>query len=172
LTKIQNNITRFLSARKIPFEAHELTGEKKSAKEVAGFLNIPLSRLFKTLVLKPISPGKPILAIIPADKIADLKKIAKIFNEKKLEFPPPQEAEKLTGLQTGGISPLALINKGFRIVVDDSATEMNWMHISGGQRGLNIKLNPQDLIAIINAKTGAISKDFEEDEKDSSLYHS
>ena len=159
---IQNNVTRFLQARKITFEQFEISGEKKSAGEVAEILNVPINQMFKTIVLKPINPGKPILAVTPADMTADLKLIAKFIHEKKIEFPSPQEAEKLTGLQTGGISPLALINKGFRIILDESAIKMEWMHVSGGQRGLNIRLKVQDFINVTNCKVANISRNTEE----------
>ncbi len=154
---VQNNVTRLLQAKKIAFEQFEISGEKKSAGEVAEILNVPVNQMFKTIVLKPITPGKPILAVTPADKTADLKLIAKFINEKKIEFPSPQEAEKLTGLQTGGISPLALLNKGFRIILDNSALEMEWMNVSGGQRGLNIRLKVQDFISVTNCKIAHIS---------------
>lgn len=156
---VQNNVTRFLQAKKIEYEQFEISGERKSAVEVAELLNVPINQMFKTIVLKPISPGKPILAVTPAEKTADLKQIAKFLHEKKIEFPPPQEAEKLTGLQTGGISPLALLNKGFRILLDNSALEMEWMHVSGGQRGLTIRLRVQDFIQVTNCKVAKICRD-------------
>ena len=92
----QNNATRFLQTRKIPFEVFEIPGGKRTAQETANLLNVPIGRVFKTIVLQPLVPGKPILAIVPADKTADLKLIAKFLNEKKLAFPTPQEAEKMT----------------------------------------------------------------------------
>jgi len=154
----QNNVTRFLQTRKIPFEVFEIPGGKRTAQETANLLNVPIGRVFKTIVLQSVVSGKPILAIVPADKTADLKLIAKFLNEKKLAFPTPQEAEKMTGLQTGGISALALINKGFRILLDSSANEMDWMHVSGGERGINLKLQVKDFIKISNARIASISK--------------
>jgi Cys-tRNA(Pro)/Cys-tRNA(Cys) deacylase len=155
LTK--NNVTRFLQVRKIPFEVFEIPGGKRSAQETALLLNVSVGGVFKTIVLN-VNPGKPILAVIPADKTADLKLIAKFLNEKKLEFPTPVEAERLTGLKTGGISALALINKGFRVLLDDSAHEMEWMHVSGGQRGLNIKIRVNDFIIVTKARIAPISR--------------
>ena len=63
----------------------------------------------------------------------------------------------MTGLQTGGISPLALINKGFQVVLDESIRSHNQIFISGGQRGLNIELTPKDLIKLTNARTAKIA---------------
>lgn len=153
----QNNVIRMLQARKILFEVFEIPGGKRSGQETAQILNVPLGSVFKTIVLKSVNPGKPILAIIPVDKTADMKLIAKFLDEKKLEFPTPQEAEQMTGLQTGGISALALLNKGFRILLDDSAYALEWMHISGGQRGLNIKIRVSDFMNISQARITTIS---------------
>jgi Cys-tRNA(Pro)/Cys-tRNA(Cys) deacylase len=69
-----------------------------------------------------------------------------------------REAEQLTGLQAGGISPLALLNKGFQVVVDSAAQVYDEVHVSGGQRGLNIKLLVADLIKLTNACVASISK--------------
>lgn len=154
---IQNNVTRFLKAKKVVFKVFEIPGGKRNAVETAEILGVPVSWVFKTIVLRPINPGKPILAVVPADRTADLKLIAKLVNEKKIEFPTPLEAEQMTGLQTGGISALALLNRGFRILLDVSARELEWMHVSGGQRGLNIQIKVDDFIALTNAKIGDIS---------------
>lgn len=158
----KNNVTRFLQTRKIPFEVFEIPEGKRTAQETAALLNVPEGRVFKTIVLQPVVPGKPILAVIPANKTADLKLIAKFLNEKKLTFPTPQEAEQMTGLQIGGISALALINKGFRVLLDSSANDMDWMHVSGGQRGINIKLQVKDFIMITKARIASISQIMDE----------
>ena len=69
---------------------------------------------------------------------------------------PMTEAEKVTHLQTGGISPLALINKGFQVVLDESASKLEFLYISGGQRGLDIRLKPADLVRLTHAKLATI----------------
>jgi Cys-tRNA(Pro)/Cys-tRNA(Cys) deacylase len=73
-------------------------------------------------------------------------------------LPTEHEAEQLTGLQAGGISPLALINKGFRVIVDSSAQAYSEIHISGGERGLNIRLAVNDLVKLTNAGFALVSK--------------
>jgi Cys-tRNA(Pro)/Cys-tRNA(Cys) deacylase len=60
-------------------------------------------------------------------------------------------------LQAGGISPLALINKGFQVVIDSSAQNFSQIHVSGGQRGLNIRLSPLDLAKLTNARFAVIA---------------
>jgi Cys-tRNA(Pro)/Cys-tRNA(Cys) deacylase len=85
-----------------------------------------------------------------------LKAVASALGEKKVHLPTQAEAEKLTGLQAGGISPLALINRGFTVLLDRSALEHEQIHISGGQRGLNIRLPVKALIELTNARIADI----------------
>ena len=81
----------------------------------------------------------------------DLKALAKAVGEKKLVLPTEREAERLTGLQAGGISPLALINRGFQVVIDETAQLFDEIYISGGQRGLDIRLPVEALVELTNA---------------------
>jgi Cys-tRNA(Pro)/Cys-tRNA(Cys) deacylase len=148
---ITNNITRMLDAKKIPYTVFELPAVKLSAIETARFLGVPLEQVFKTIVVKREGKGKPILAIVPGSAGVDLKRLAKAVGEKKLHLPTEQEAEQITGLQAGGISPLALINKGFQVVMDSSAENYKEIHISGGQRGLNIRIPVDGLIKLVKA---------------------
>ena len=152
-----NNVTRLLDAKKIPYTAHDLPQEKLGAVGSAEHLGVAPDLVFKTIVAVRTTPGKPILAVVPGNKELDLKQLAKVINEKKVRLATHQQAEDLTRLQTGGISPLALINKGFQIVIDQSAETHPAIFISGGQRGLNIELSPKDLIKLTNARTAPIS---------------
>jgi Cys-tRNA(Pro)/Cys-tRNA(Cys) deacylase len=86
----------------------------------------------------------------------DLKLLAKSLDEKKLHLPTEREAELLTGLQAGGISPLAMNNKGFQVVIDSCASGYREIHISGGRRGLNIRLPVEALISLTNARVATI----------------
>jgi Cys-tRNA(Pro)/Cys-tRNA(Cys) deacylase len=153
---IVNNITRLLDARKIAYQAFETPAEKLGGLETAQLLNIPPEQVFKTIVVTR-EKKKPLLAVIPAPKAVDLKRLASFLSEKKVHLPTEREAEQLTGLQAGGISPLALINKGFQVVIDSSAQAFEQIHISGGQRGLNIKLPVHALAELVNARFGEIS---------------
>jgi Cys-tRNA(Pro)/Cys-tRNA(Cys) deacylase len=137
---IKNNITRLLDARNIAYTAFELPAEKLGAQETARLLGVPPEQVFKTIVVSREGKGKPILAIVPGTREVNLKSLARLLGEKKLNLPTEREAEKLTGLQAGGISPLALLNRGFQMVLDSSAERYTDIHISGGQRGLNICL--------------------------------
>ena len=154
-----NNTTRMLEAKKIPFQAYELPAEKLGAVETARLLGVPLELVYKTIVVLREGKGKPILAVVPGTGEVDLKALAKALGEKKLRLPTEREAEQLTGLQAGGISPLALINKGFQVVIDAAAQNQPEIHVSGGQRGLNICLPVKALAQLTNARFAEVSEE-------------
>lgn len=166
---ITNNVTRFLDARKIIYQAFELPAEKLGAIESAGLLGVPIAQVFKTIVVLRTRPGKPILAVVPGDREVDLKSLALAAGEKKLQVSTQAEAEKITGLLSGGISPLALINRGFQIWMDNSACNFEEIHISGGQRGLNIRLGVDALISLTGARLATISLPVKSDQSDISM---
>ena len=155
---VTNNVTRFLDARKVSYAAHELPAEKLGAVEAANFMGVSPDQVFKTIVVVR-EKKKPVLAVVPGPRVVDLKLLAAFLNEKKVHLPTEREAEQLTGLQAGGISPLALINKGFQVVVDSAAQGFEKIYISGGQRGLDIQLGVVDLIKLTNARVGEISRE-------------
>lgn len=154
---ITNNVTRLLDARKVAYTAFELTAEKHGAIETARLLGVSAELVFKTIVVTR-EKGKPVLAVIPGANEVDLKLLAAALGEKKMHLPTQRDAEQLTGLQAGGISPLALINKGFQVVIDESAQSHEQVHISGGQRGLNIRLQVKELAKLTNARFAVVSK--------------
>ena len=153
---ITNNVTRFLDARKVKYTAHEMPAEKLGAMEAAAYMNVPPGLVFKTIVIVR-EKNKPVLAVIPGPRSVDLKLLAAFLSEKKVHLPTEREAEELTGLQAGGISPLALINRGFQVVLDSAAREQPEIYISGGQRGLDILLGVEDLVRLTNARIGKVS---------------
>ncbi len=155
---IANNVTRLLDSRKIPYQAFELSAEKHGALETAQILNVPPEQVFKTIVVTREGKGKPLLAVVPGPAEVDLKALARAAGEKKVHLPTEKEAERLTGLQAGGISPLALLNRGFQVVLDASAQNFAEIHISGGQRGLNIRLPVSALIDLTRAKVAPIGQ--------------
>lgn len=155
---IINNVTRLLESRKISYTAYELPVEKHGAMETAQLLNVEPASVFKTIVITRDKPKKPLLVVVPGPSSVDLKLLASALGEKKVYLPTEREAEQLTGLQAGGISPLALINKGFQVLIDSSAQDYSAIHVSGGQRGLNIKLPVADLVKLTNARLAVVSK--------------
>lgn len=154
MTLKPTNVTRLLDAQAIPYAAFELPAEKLGAVEAAAILDAPADQVFKTIVVIRDGKGKPILAVTPGPLEVDLKALAKAVGEKKLALPTEKEAERLTGLQAGGISPLALLNRGFQVVIDETAILFDEIYISGGQRGLNIRL-PVEALAELTGATFA-----------------
>ena len=154
---ITTNITRLLDSKKIPYTAYETPAEKLGALETARFLNLEPASVFKTIVVTR-EKKKPLLVVVPGDSEVDLKLLASALGEKKVHLPTEREAEQLTGLQAGGISPLALINKGFQVVIDSSAQTLGEIHVSGGQRGLNIKLPTEALAKLVGGRFAPVSR--------------
>jgi Cys-tRNA(Pro)/Cys-tRNA(Cys) deacylase len=153
-----NNVTRLLDSKKIAYAAFDLPVEKLGALDAAQILGVSPAQVFKTIVVTREVKGKAILAVVPGTHEADLKALAKAVNEKKVIMPTEREAERLTGLQAGGISPLALLNRGFQVVLDKFAEQFKEIYISGGQRGLNIRLQVSDLVKLTNARLAEISR--------------
>jgi len=149
----RNNVTRLLDARQIPYEVFEFSPEKHSAEETAALMGVPDDRVYKTLVILREAKGKkPLLVMVPGGRELDLKALAASLGEKKLKMASQREAEALTGLLTGGISVLALLGKGFEICLERRALELPFVHVSAGQRGANLRLKPQDLLAVTQGR--------------------
>jgi Cys-tRNA(Pro)/Cys-tRNA(Cys) deacylase len=155
---ITNNVIRLLESRKVQFKAIELPAEKLGAVETAQFLGVDPGLVFKTIVIQREILGKPLLAVVPGDKRVDLKSLASFVNEKKVSIPTEKEAERVTGLQVGGISSLALMNRGFETLLDLSAMKLNDFYISGGMRGLLIWMRVQDYVTISGARFAPLIK--------------
>ncbi|HRE27589.1 MAG TPA: YbaK/EbsC family protein [Anaerolineales bacterium] len=149
----KNNVTRLLDSRKVAYALFELDGDKHSAEETAARLGVPEVEVFKTLVILREAPGKkPLLVMAPAGREVELKALAASLGEKKLKPATQVEAERLTGLQTGGISALALLNKGFEICLSEDARALSSIHISAGDRRANLRLAVVDLVTLTRAR--------------------
>lgn len=149
----KTNAIRALEQRKIQFETI-VYGDATTfhtATEVADRLGQPVEAVYKTIVVLR-DKGKPLLVMIAADREVDLRLLAKNIGEKRLHIATLKEAEGLTGLQVGGISALALLNKGFEPILDTPAGQLTDIYVSAGRRGLQIKLAVADLINVTGAK--------------------
>jgi Cys-tRNA(Pro)/Cys-tRNA(Cys) deacylase len=153
---VRNNVTRLLDARKVAYEPVEYDPTRfHSAGEVAALVGAPPGQVYKTIVVLREERGRrPLLVMVPGDREVDLKRLAAELGEKKLRVASQREAEALTRLQVGGISALALINKGFDVVLDQSAETFATagIYVSAGQRGLNVRIAPADLVALTGAR--------------------
>lgn len=154
------NSMRLLEQHKIPYEAlYYDDGEFHSAEEVADMLGVPYHLIFKTLVIQSAkSPSsKPYLAVIPSNHTLSLKKFAAAANEKKVQMAAHKDAEMLTGLQVGGISTLALTHKNWGVYLSNTATDHEHLMMSGGQRGVQLRVPTSAFIRLVNAKIADIS---------------
>jgi Cys-tRNA(Pro)/Cys-tRNA(Cys) deacylase len=152
---VKNNVTRLLDSRKVTYSTSEYDGSMfHSADEVARLIGVPVEQIYKTIVvLREDKTRKPLLVMVAGHCEIDLKKLAVSLGEKKLRVAKHDEAEALTSLQVGGISALALLSKPFEVCLDRSALDFERIHISGGQRGLDVLIGVKDLIALTKAKT-------------------
>ena len=145
--------TRVLEARNVPFQVmtYEVV-EHLPAAEVAAVLGLDPGQTFKTLVALPERPhAKPILALMPGDSTLDLKKLAEASDEKKVRMASHEEAEHLTGLEKGGISPLALMDKRWPVFVDETAILYDRIEISAGKVGVGVLVAVQPLLELLQA---------------------
>ena len=142
---------KILTKAKVAFDYHTYPESERDAIQIAHFLNLAPNTVYKTLVV--VRPkGKPILVMIAADARLSLKKVAKAVGEKKVQMATHAEAEALTKLQVGGISPLALLNKGFLICIDQQAKAHPKLLISAGKKGINLGVPVDDLVRLTNAR--------------------
>lgn len=154
--EFKNNVTRFLDSKRVAYQlfTYDYDAGIESAVQVAEAIGLPAAQVFKTLVVQPEEPNrKPLLVVIPGPDTLDLKALAKVTNLKKAKMATHEQAEKLTGLQTGGISPLALINKGFDVYLDEQAQAFPTIAVSAGQRGANVLLPVKDFVQLTRARS-------------------
>lgn len=134
-----------LKKQKISFSIHEYEHDRDCSnfgEEAAQKLGLDPTCVFKTLL---VSDEKQFfVAIVPVTGTLNLKRAANAFNVKKLRMADINEAERLTGYLVGGISPIGQ-KKSLITCIDQSAKGIDKIYVSGGQRGLDIGLSPQDL---------------------------
>ncbi|RME84373.1 MAG: Cys-tRNA(Pro) deacylase [Caldilineae bacterium] len=150
---------RLLEGKKVRYEARTYDPDRYvSATEVAEAIGMPAQQVFKTLVVQT-DKGRPLLAVIPADRELDLKALAGAAGVKKVRMATQADAERWTGLQKGGISALALLNKGFRVFLDDSAEQFDIIAMSAGERGVQVLLAPDDFLRLTRARLAPLVPD-------------
>jgi Cys-tRNA(Pro)/Cys-tRNA(Cys) deacylase len=147
---------RVLDARGIPYATtvYDPSGNFHTAEEAAALLDRPAQAVYKTLVVLGESDPrrKPLLVMMPSDVPLDLKRLAAATGDKKLRMATKKEAEKLTGMQVGGISALGVQRPGaFEVLIDTEVLKLDTVHVSAGERGTDLSLRPVDLAAATNA---------------------
>lgn len=149
---------------KVAFELHQYQHDvnetqfgKEAVAKLDPTLNIVPQQVFKTLVVSLNGSNKELaVCVIAVSDHLDLKKAAKILGAKKVDLANPQLAQKVTGYLVGGISPLGQ-KKLLITVIDQGALQFDRIFISGGRRGLEIEIAPNDLANIIKANFADIA---------------
>jgi Cys-tRNA(Pro)/Cys-tRNA(Cys) deacylase len=142
----------------IPFSVHEYTHDPAAASyglEAATKLGLDPVRVFKTLVASV--DGSPPMALVPVTGSLDLKALAAAAGGKRASMAEPRAAERATGYVAGGISPLGQRRK-LPAVVDRSALNQDTVFVSAGRRGLEIQLEPADLVRLLDARIAPIGR--------------
>ena len=148
----KTNAARLLDAAGIAYELvpYSFTEEDLSAQHVAAELGEDIDQVFKTLVLRGDRNGC-FVCVIPGDFEVDLKVAARISGNKSCEMLHLKELLPTTGYIRGGCSPIGM-KKAFPTFIHESALLYDSIYISAGVRGLQLKINPQDLISFIGAE--------------------
>lgn len=144
---------RVLEQRRIAHEVFTFDASIRAADVVAEATGMPGDLVYKTLVVELDPPkGKPYLVMVPSDSELDLKVLARELDVKKLRMAAHRDAERHTGLQVGGIGALALLDRGFTVLIDARSLAHERILVSGGQRGVDIRLAVADLVALTKAR--------------------
>ena len=144
----KTNAVRILEQQKINYSLIEYTIEDNQVDgvTVAGKVGHPASHVFKTLVATAGS-GKFFVFVIPVSQELNLKSCAKVVGEKKIEMLHVKELLPTTGYIRGGCSPIGM-KKLFPTIIDESASQLDYIVVSAGKIGMQIQLNPSDLICV------------------------
>ncbi|WP_425308873.1 Cys-tRNA(Pro) deacylase [Ammonicoccus fulvus] len=124
-------------------------------EEASAALGIDPERMFKTLLVD--CSGEVVVAVVPVAGMLDTKALAEAVGAKKAVLVEPADAERITGMVVGGISPLGQ-KRALRTVVDAGAQAFDTICVSAGRRGLQLELAPADLVALTRATLAAIAR--------------
>ena len=143
--------TRALEQGGVAFTVHAYDYDPDADKigiQAAEALGEPPQRVLKTLMA--LVDGKPVCVIVPSDREVSMKKLAAAFSGKAAQMMKPADAERATGYKVGGISPFGQMRPA-RAVLEEQALTHEHVFVNGGQRGLQVRLDPRDAAAFLNA---------------------
>lgn len=152
----KTNVMRILDQKKINYSDYSYDPNETNGEKVAILLNENPDFVFKTLVTVS-NNNNHFVFIIPVNKELDLKKSAKVVNCKSIEMIKQKDLLPLTGYIHGGCSPIGM-KKLFSTFIDISAKDKEYIFVSGGRVGRQIKINPKDLCEIVGASFSDLVK--------------
>lgn len=155
---MKTNAARILDSLAVAYEMreYEVDPEDLAAESVARKVGLPPEQVFKTLVTRGERSGV-ILAVVPGDQQLDLKALAALSGNKKIETVALKEVQPLTGYIRGGVTALAA-KKDYPVFVDETIELFDVISVSAGVRGAQLLLSPADYLRATKAVLGAIAK--------------
>jgi Cys-tRNA(Pro)/Cys-tRNA(Cys) deacylase len=156
---VKTNAARLLDAQGIAYEVreYEVDPEDLMAESVAKKIGLPAEQVFKTLVARGDKNGV-CFAVVPGDQQLDLKALAHLTGDKKIDTVPLKEVQPLTGYIRGGVTALAA-KKDYPVFADETIELFDVISVSAGIRGAQLILAPADNLRATGAKVGAIAKE-------------
>lgn len=148
--------TKFLEKERVAFTLHHYDYDPDADRigmQAAEALGEPARRVLKTLMAEV--DGKPVCVIVPSDREVSMKKLAAAFGGKSATMLKPAVAERLTGYRIGGISPFGQ-KKKVPVAVEEAALAEDRVYMNGGQRGLQVRLEPREVLRALDAKAAAL----------------
>ena len=142
----------------VAFTVHAYDHDPRSASyglEAADALGLDPGAVFKTLLAEV--DGELVVAVVPVSGQLDLKALASVLGGKRAAMADPAVAERTTGYVVGGISPIGQ-RRRLRTVVDESASARPAVYVSGGRRGVDLGLDPADLVRVLDAQVARIGR--------------
>lgn len=160
MKKLTTNVTKILDHHKINYEIFEYDSKTRlSGNEIASILNEDPLTCYKTLLVRTSkSPFKYYIFVIEVNKELDLKKCAKLKKEKALEMAHEKEMKPITGYVHGGCSMVGLLKPNLNITVNNTFFEHDFIYMSAGEVGKQVKLNPKDLNSFLKIDVGDIER--------------
>ncbi|MDX1466083.1 MAG: Cys-tRNA(Pro) deacylase [Halomonas sp.] len=143
----------------VPFQLDSYAHDPRTpvyGEEAARALGLPADEVYKTLLAR-LDDGRLVVAIVPVPCQLDLKALARAAGARKASLAEPAEAERATGYVVGGISPLGQ-RRRLPTFLDESARAREAIHVSGGRRGLEIRLAPSDLARLTGAREAPLAR--------------
>ncbi len=156
---MKTNATRILDGLGIQYTLREYDVDPNdlTAETVAAKIGMPPEQVFKTLVVRG-DRGGVYLVVVPGNAELDLKALARITRDRKVEMVPLSEVTQLTGYIRGGVTALGG-KRDYPVFVDETMELFDTISISAGMRGTQMLLSPGDYLRVVNATVGSIARE-------------